>query len=277
MNRIEDSFSGCDSLKISYRYWLPSTAPKAVLVISHGLAEHGERYMNLVDYFVPGGYAVYSLDHRGHGLSEGVRGYVERFSDFTSDLDSFISIVRGNHPDIKVYLVGHSVGGTIAAAYAARHQDQLDGLILSAATMSVGESVPAALILLARLLSRFSPKLGLYTIDASAISRDRSVVDAYLSDPLVYRGKIRVRLGMEIIGTMGALRKQLPGITLPVLIMHGTDDRLSEPAGSDILYEGLGATDKTYRRYDGFFHEIFNEPGREQVFADMEDWLEAHQ
>lgn len=277
MNRIEDSFSGCDSLKISYRYWLPSTAPKAVLVISHGLAEHGERYMNLVDYFVPGGYAVYSLDHRGHGLSEGVRGYVERFSDFTSDLDSFISIVRGNHPDIKVYLVGHSVGGTIAAAYAARYQDRLDGLILSAATMSVGESVPAALILLARLLSRFSPKLGLYTIDASAISRDRSVVDAYLSDPLVYRGKIRVRLGMEIIGTMGALRKQLPGITLPVLIMHGTDDRLSEPAGSDILYEGLGATDKTYRRYDGFFHEIFNEPGREQVFADMEDWLEAHQ
>lgn len=276
MNRIEGSFSGWAAFKIYYRYWLPSTLPRAVLVISHGLGEHGQRYMNLVGYFVTRGYAVYSLDHRGHGLSQGVRGYVERFSDFITDLDSFISIVRGNHPGIKVYLVGHSVGGTIAAAYAARHQDRLDGLILSAATMSVGESVPAALILLARLLSRFFPKLGLYTIDASAISRDRSVVEAYLSDPLVYRGKIRVRLGMEIIGTMGALRKQLPGITLPVLIMHGRDDRLSEPAGSDILYEGLGSTDKTYRRYDGFFHEIFNEPGREQVFADMEAWLEEH-
>ncbi len=276
MNRTEDTFSGCAAFKIYYRYWLPLTPPRAVLIISHGLAEHGERYMNVVDYFVPRGYAVYSLDHRGHGLSEGLRGYVERFSDFTEDLDSFISIVLGNHPGIKIYLVGHSIGGTIAAAYAARHQEKLDGLILSAATISAGKSVPSILILLARLLSRFSPRLGLYTIDASAISRDRLVVDAYLSDPLVYRGKIRVRLGMEIIGAMGALRKQLPGITLPVLFMHGRDDRLSEPAGSDILYEGLGATDKTYRRYNGFFHEIFNEPGREQVFIDMDAWLGEH-
>ncbi|MEE8419020.1 MAG: lysophospholipase [Dehalococcoidales bacterium] len=274
MNRIEGSFSGCAAFKIYYRYWLPSTGPKAVLVISHGLADHGQRYMNVVDYFVPRGYAVYSLDHRGHGLSEGTRGYVERFSDFTNDLDSFVNIVRGNHPGIKVYLVGHSVGGTIAVANALHHQDKLDGLILSAAFMSVGESVPAALILLARILSRFFPKLGLYTVDASTISRDQSVVDAYMADPLVYRGKIRVRLGMEILGTIGTLRKQLPGITLPVLIMHGTDDRLSEPAGSDILYEELGATDKTYRRYDGFFHEIFNEPDRGQVFSDMETWLD---
>ena len=273
MNRSEGSFAGLSSLKICYRFWLPETAPKSILVISHGLADHGDRYMNVVNYFLPLGYAVYCPDHRGHGFSEGLRGYVEGFSDFAADLDSFIKIVKADHPGIKVYLVGHSIGGTVAIDYATRHQAEIDGLILSAAFFSVGKSVPGPLIWLARLLSKFFPKLGLYTIDASTLSRDQSVVDAYMTDPLVYRSKIRIRLGMEILSILRTLRKQLSGITLPVMIMHGTDDSLSEPAGSDVLYDGLGSDDKTYRRYDGFYHEIFNEPGREQVFGDMEAWL----
>lgn len=275
MNRSEGRFPGNKGLSIYYQCWLPSEKPKAVLVYSHGLAEHGGRNMNMVNYFVSRGYAVYSLDHRGHGISEGTKGYVDSFSDFTADLDAFLSLVHDEHPDSKIFLVGHSVGGTIATAYALNYQDKIDGLILSAPTITAGESVSPALILLARILSRLTPHLGLYTIDSSALCRDSSVIDEYVSDPLVYRGKIQVRLGMEILRAMKALKEQLPEITLPALIMHGTDDRLSEPEGSRILYEKLGSTDITYREYEGFYHEIFNEPDRDRPFADMETWLNA--
>ena len=117
--------------------------------------------------------------------------------------------------------------------------------------------------------------MGIDVIDASAISQDKTVVDAYINDPLVYQGKIRARLGAELIKATQILLPQMPGIHLPILIMHGTADRLSDPKGSKILYDRVSSRDKTLKLYDGFYHEIFNEPGREQVFADVEAWLVA--
>lgn len=129
------------------------------------------------------------------------------------------------------------------------------------------------MIILARLLSQLLPVLGLSVIDASAISQDQSVVNAYVNDPLVYRGKISARLGAELITTLRQLPHLIPGIRIPLLIMHGTADRLSDPAGSRILYDRVSSPDKTLRLYQGFYHEIFNEPGRDQVLTDMETWL----
>ena len=117
--------------------------------------------------------------------------------------------------------------------------------------------------------------MGVDVIDASAISQDQAVVDAYIHDPLVYRGKIRARLGVELLKVMRVLPNLMPEIHLPILIMSGAIDRLSNPEGSQILYERVGSRDKTIKFYDGFCHEIFNEPGREQVFSDMDDWLAA--
>lgn len=276
MKHSEGRFNGFGNLNLYYQCWLPVDEPKAILLVVHGLAEHSGRYSNLVNYFVPRGYGVYGYDQRGHGKSDGLRGYVESFSYFANDLKTFLSVIRNKHHSAKIFIVGHSVGGTIATACAASHQDEFDGFILSAATLKAGASVPSGLIVVARLLSLLLPKVGLYAIDASAISRDKSVVDAYVNDPLVYRGKIRTRLGTEIIKAMQVLPSQVPKIHLPVLIMHGTADRLSNPKGSEILYNGVNSRDRTLKLYDGFFHEIFNEPGREQVFVDMEAWLEAH-
>jgi alpha-beta hydrolase superfamily lysophospholipase len=126
------------------------------------------------------------------------------------------------------------------------------------------------------MLSLLLPKMGISVLDASAISQDKAVVDAYVNDPLVYRGKIRARFGGEVIKTMQKLPRQMPKINLPILIMHGTADRLTDPEGSQMLYERVSSKDKTLKLYDGFYHEIFNEPGREQVFADMEAWLATH-
>jgi len=276
VKHLEDSFRGYKDPSLYYQGWLPANEPRAVLLVVHGLAEHSGRYMNLVDHFVPRGYAVYGLDQRGHGKSPGLRGYVERFSYFVSDLESFFSMVRNNYPSAKIFMVGHSVGGTIATAFAVDHQGEFDGLILSGATLKVGASVSPAVIALARVLSLLLPKMGVDTIEAAAISRDKAVVDAYVSDPLVYRGKIKARLGAELIKAIQSLPGQMPRISLPVLIMHGTLDRLSDPEGSQMMYDRVSSKDKTLKLYDGFYHEIFNEPGRERVFADMEGWLEGH-
>jgi len=273
MKHVEGKFKGYKNFNLYYQCWLPSNEPKAVLLVAHGLAEHSGRYINIVNHFVPKGYAVYGFDQRGHGKSQGQRGYVERFSHFVSDLKTFSGIIRSKHRDAKIFIVGHSVGGTIATAYAVHYQDEFDGLVLSGATLKVGASVSSGLIIVARVLSLLLPKMGLDVIDASAISQDKTVVDAYVDDPLVYRGKIRARLGAELIKAIQILLPQMSKIYLPILIMHGTADRLSDPRGSEILYDRVSSRNKTLKLYDGFYHEIFNEPGREQVFEDMEAWL----
>lgn len=275
MRHIEDNFAGQENFSLHYQGWLPDGEPRAILLVAHGLAEHSGRYRNLVDYFVPQGYAVYGLDHRGHGKSEGIPGYVERFSCFVDDLETFARLIRHQHPTTKTFIVGHSVGGTIATIYAIRHQDDIDGLILSGATLKAGASISAVTIIIARILALLIPKMGLEAIDASAVSQDKAVVDAYINDPLVYRGKISARLGSELLKAMQTLSSQMLEIHLPILIMYGTADRLSEPTGSLMLYERAGSNDKTLKSYEGFHHEIFNEPGREQVFADMQVWLTA--
>ena len=277
MEHTEGRFTGRKGLSLYYQCWLPATDPKAILLVVHGWAEHSGRYINLVNYFVPKGYAICALDHRGHGKSEGLRGYVERFSDYLDDLKTFFDIVRSEHGDTKIFLVGHSMGAIIATAYtvAVSHQQELAGLIVSGVGVKPGSSLSSALIPLARILSLLLPRLGIMVLDASTISQDKAVVDAYVNDPLVYRGKITCRFGAEMLATLRKLPSEMPEINLPILIMHGTADRLCNPEGSRILYERADSRDKTLKLYEGFYHEIFNEPGHKQVLVDMEAWLAA--
>ena len=275
MEHKEGTFKGVKNLDIYHRCWLPSAEPRAVLLVVHGWAEHSGRYMNLVEHFVPGGYAICALDHRGHGRSEGKRGYVERFPDYLCDLKTFFDLVRAEYSGRKIFLVGHSMGGTVATAYAVQYQHEFNGLLLSGAGLKLDSSLSSALIPFAWLLSRLLPKMGIMVLDASAICQDPEVVDAYVNDPLVYRGKISCRFGAEMLQTLRKLPSEVRKISLPILIMHGTADRLCDPSGSRMLYERVGSEDKTLKLYDGFHHEIFNEPGRRQVMEDMEAWLEA--
>jgi acylglycerol lipase len=276
MKHLESQFTGNDNLKLYYQCWLPLDEPKAILLVAHGLAEHSGRYSNLANYFLPKGYAVYGFDQRGHGKSDGVKGYVERFSYFVDDLSIFLRLVHSRHHGVKTFLVGHSIGGTIATACAILHKDEFHGLILSGASLSTPSGVATATIFAARILSLVLPKVGLYVIDAEGISQDRRVVDAYVNDPLVYRGKISARLGIELIKAMGTVNRRISEIQLPILVMHGTADRLSDPKGSQMLYQKASSPDKILKLYEGYHHELFNEPGHEQVLADVESWLKSH-
>ena len=277
MQHKEGNFKGQKNLTLYYQSWLPEQTPKAILLIVHGLAEHSGRYMNSVEYFVPKGYAVYGYDQRGHGKSEGARCYVDRFSDYIADLHTFLTMVREFHPGIKLFLVGHSMGGTIATIYATQYQNELTGLVLSGAALKAGDSITPLAKLMAQVLSRLLPRMGISTLDATAISRDKAVVDAYVNDPLVYRGKVCARLGSELLTMMDKyLPARMSELKLPLLIMHGKADRLTNQEGSTLLYNAASSQDKTLKFYEGFYHEIYNEPERGPVFSDVEAWLTRH-
>lgn len=275
MKNMEGTFKGLKDLDLYYQAWLPDKDPKAVLLVVHGLAEHIGRYKNLVNYFVPGGYAIYGFDQRGHGRSQGLKGYVEHFSYYLDDLKTFFDMARRDNAGKKIFMVGHSMGGLIATAYAIEHQDELAGLVVSAALLKVGSSVSPATIAIAKVLSVVVPRMGVAVLDASALSRDKAVVDAYVNDPLVYRGKTTARWGVELLNTQQKLTDQLARIMLPILVMYGSEDKLCNPEGSNMLYEKIGSKDKTLKVYDGLYHEIFNEPEHEKVMADVEAWLSA--
>jgi acylglycerol lipase len=277
MIHTEGSLEGFKGLKLYYQSWLPEQKPKAALLVLHGLAEHSGRYKNVVNYFVPRGYAIYSYDQRGHGKSEGARCYVDHFQDFIADLHTFIKMVRGFQPDLKLFLVGHSIGATLALTYAVQHPGSVAGLVLSGIVLKPGESITPVVKLLARVLSVVVPRMGVSVLDASTISRDKEVVDAYVNDPLVCRGKVPARMGAELLDMMEKyLPPKLGEVKLPLLILHGGEDRLSNKEGSVLLYNRASSTDKTLKIYDGFFHEIYNEPGRSQVFNDVKVWLVRH-
>jgi acylglycerol lipase len=276
MKHQEGTFKGIRDASIYYQCWLPEDEPKAVLLIVHGLAEHSGRYMNVVNHFVPLGYAVYGIDHLGHGKSEGTRVYVKRFEDYTDTLKIYFDMVRQWQPDPPIFLVGHSMGGLIGALYLLDHQAELAGAVLSGPCVKVPDNVSPVTVLLGRLFSVLLPQAGLLGLEAEAVCRDPAVVGAYVNDPLVHTGKTTARLAAELLRVMERVTAEAARITLPLLLVQGSADRLVDPGGAQMLYDTVSSGDKEIEVYDGFYHEVFNEPERNQVLHDVETWLEAH-
>ncbi len=275
MIHTEDRFKTKNGANIYYQHWQPKSDPKAILLIVHGIGEHSGRYLNVVNYFVPRGFAVYGLDHIGHGKSDGTRMFVERFSDFTEPLKAYFDMIQSWQPGKPVFIVGHSMGGLIGSVYLLEHQDELKGAVLSAPAVKVADNISPVTIMMGKALSAILPQTGLLALDASTISRDPSVVSAYVNDPLVYTGKVTARLAAEMLSAMQRITTEAASIHLPILLLQGSADRLVNPDGAKMLYEKASTPNKTLKVYEGLYHEVFNEPEREQVFKDMEAWLNA--
>lgn len=276
MEHQEGYFKGVHEADIFYQYWLPEEKPRGCLVIVHGLAEHCGRYMNVVNTFVPKGFAVYGLDHFGHGNSEGERVFVQRFEDFTIPLKKYFDMIDIWQPGVPVFLVGHSLGGLIGSYYLLDHQDELDGAVFSGPGVKIPENISVGTIVLGKIFSFLMPKFGILQLDANAVSKDPAVVEAYVNDPLVFTGKSTARLGAEMLKAMQRVTDQMDQINLPILILQGSEDKLVDPDGAKKFYENISSKDKTLKIYEGLYHEVFNEPERDQVLTDMEVWLEAH-
>jgi acylglycerol lipase len=260
MKHQEGNFKGYKDFNIYYQSWLPEGNAKAVLLIAHGFAEHSGRYGNVVNNFVPKGYAIYAPDHRGHGRSDGARVEVEHFTDYIKDLKTFFDIVRKDNPDKKIFLIGHSMGSAISLLYVLRYQHELAGLVTSGGGITRPGDPPPP------------PRPANQPLDTSFLSRDPAVIQAYVNDPLVYRGPIPQN--SAVTNMRSTLPDQVSQIKLPVLIMAGNGG--TDGARSQVLYELICSKDKTLKLYEGLLHEIFNEPEHPLVIADMEAWLEAH-
>jgi alpha-beta hydrolase superfamily lysophospholipase len=271
----EDTFAGVRGVRIHVSTWVPESPPSGVVVIAHGFAEHGGRYAAVAQRLLAEGIAVVAGDHRGHGLSWGRRTSVRRFADYTEDLAAVIGRARDRWPSVRLVLLGHSMGGMIALDFAVRPGTALDGLVLSAPAACPGD-VSKVQLAIGRVLSIVAPNAGVLRPPLNRISRDPTVVDAYNNDPLVFRTPIRARLGAEWIDAMHRVDAALPSLRMPLLVMQGTADALVDPGCGPHVYDRAGSADKTLKMYEGLWHEIFNEPERDRVLADLIAWLRSH-
>ena len=262
--------------KLHVTHWLPEGRPKAVILLAHGYAEHAGRYEYVAKRLTGAGYAIYAVDHWGHGQSDGEGGFVPRFSAFLDGMSELLTLVEVDHGDTPRLLLGHSMGGLIATLFLIERQQAFVAAALSGPAILPAEPPSRFTVWISRFLSRFFPRLGVLSLDATGVSRDPAVVAAYRADPLVYGGKIGARLGKEFMDAMAVAEADAPKIRLPILIQHGEADRLTAPAGSRYLFEHVSSVDKRLEIYPGLFHEIYNEPERDAVLGDLIAWFDAH-
>ncbi len=267
--------NGVDNTLLFTQHWLPQAPPQALLILVHGLGEHSDRYEHLAWHFVQEGYGVFALDHRGHGRSEGERVLVNDFTDyFVADLRLYAKEIQATYPDLPVVLYGHSMGSLIALLYAFQYQDELAALVTTGTALKpVNSNAVTAPVL--KTASSIIPGARLIALDANGISRDPLVTQAYIADPLVYHGRIPLVTLAALQEAADQCIDRLPGLRVPYLALHGSADPLTMVKGADIILERSGARDTMVKIYEGFYHEIHNEPEHEQVFRDVTSWLSS--
>ena len=276
IQRKSGNFTSFDGLKLYDQWWRPQSEPRASVVILHGLCEHSGRYNEVAEFLATHGYAVDTFDLRGHGKSEGIKSYIESFDNYLKDLDVILDRVGLRLPDMPVFLLGHSMGGEICSMYCITRQPDIRGVILSAPSVKISKDISPFLQKISSMLSKFFPKLPTIKLETAALSRDPEVLKRRDNDPLVYQGKILLRTGAEILRATKLIQAQMEKISLPLLILHGTEDRFADVEGSKMLYAGVKERDKTLKLYEGLFHEIMNEPEKEQVLDDIVTWMNDH-
>ncbi|HSW58491.1 MAG TPA: lysophospholipase [Dehalococcoidales bacterium] len=267
------TFRGTDNCNLFYQYYLPAVSPRAVLFLAHGISEHSGRYAGLSQFLASQGVAVFGFDYRHHGRSEGEKGRMDRFSHILDDFSNFLDIIRDVCPGKKIFLLGHSMGASLSLAYTQKAQSGLAGLVLSGTPLRSLPSVPVAVIGCLYPLVLLTPNLGFYKLKSSTLSRDPQIVTGYDNDPLVFRGKLACSLIISFMWTLHKIESKLNDIKIPVLILHGDQDSLCSPKGSEIVFNSIGSKEKTHIPYKGLYHEILNEPEKEKVYADILTWL----
>jgi len=274
----EATFDGARGIHLYEQWWRPRAAPpRAAVVIVHGLKDHGSRYDELATRLCARGFAVYAFDLRGHAHSEGERVWIESFDDYLDDLDIYLRRVAAREPQRPVFLFGHSMGGAIATLYTITHKPpagpQLRGLITHAAALKVDAS--GVTVFGMRVVAATTPHAGIFQLDLEQFSRDPDVVGRAKTDPLVYQPSAPARTARELVGAIRRIDEHMEDVTLPLLALHGTADRVTPPAGSEELYRRARSGDKTLKLYPGLYHDLVHEPEKETVIADIIAWLEA--
>ncbi|MDN7931190.1 lysophospholipase [Burkholderia metallica] len=269
-----------DGLELASYRWPAgdgTVPPRATIALVHGLAEHAGRYAALAARLNAAGIDVLAIDLRGHGQSPGKRAWVERFDGYLDDADALVAeAARGDAP---LFLMGHSMGGAVAALYAIERAPArghaLTGLVLSSPALAPGRDMPRWMLAVSRVISRVWPTFPAIRIDAALLSRDPAVVAANRADPLVHHAAVPARTGAEILDAMARIESGRGGLRVPVLVYHGTEDKLTEPDGSRAFGARVGSPDRTLTLYEGGFHETMNDLERDRVIDALIAWIHA--
>jgi len=271
--RHEEKVERPDGTNIFLRSWRPRGHARGVVVIVHGFNAHSGQYASIAGQFAEAGLAVYAPDLRGRGLSDGERYYVEKMADWVGDVSAAVALAKSREPDLPVFLLGHSAGGVVSCLYTLEHQVELAGFICESFAFQI--PTPEFAIAVLKGLSHLAPHAHVVRLKNENFSRDPKVVKMLNEDPLIANEVQPTRTAAELARADDRLGREFPLITLPVLILHGTEDKVTKPSGSERFFDSAGPTDKTIKLYPGYFHDPLHDIGKEAVMADIQKWIDA--
>ena len=275
LEHTELMLQGAHGVQLHAQWWRPCGRARGVVVVVHGLKDHGSRYGELAERLVARGFAVHAFDLRGHAHSGGQREWVESFDDYVRDLDVVVRNAMAREGSRPMFVFGQGMGGTIAAIWAVHQRTTaLSGLVLSGARLQ-SNAAPASAPRM-RLLAALAPHAGTFQIDVRRASRDRGTVEDTLRDALIHHEPAPARTARELLDATARLDAHAPSLTVPLLAMHGSRDELEDPKGSRRLVERAGGPDKQLYLYDGLAHDLVHEPERGRVVRDVAAWLTDH-
>ncbi|MFA9438795.1 lysophospholipase [Uliginosibacterium sp. sgz301328] len=269
----EERVATTKGLSLFVRSWRPADAPRAAVVICHGVKSHSGYYFWTAAQLAARGFVVYALDLRGRGKSDGDRFYLEDFHDYTDDVHVVIQMAKARDAGLPVYLLGHSAGGVVSSVYALDYQAGLAGLICESFAFQV--YAPDFALAALKGLSHLAPHAHVLYLKNEDFSRDPAVVRFMDEDPLIAHEAQPTQTVAQLVLADERLKREFPSIKLPVLILHGTLDKVTKPGGSQFFFDTAGSPDKTLKLYEGHFHDLLNDVGREEVMADIIEWIEA--
>lgn len=257
--------------RIFNRHWEPQGAAKASLVLCHGVNSHGGQYLRAAGDFAARGFAVTALDLRGRGRSDGERFYIESIDEYVADLSLAIEHARSLRPELPVFLLGHSAGGVTAVTYALDHQDRIAGLICESFAFRV--FAPNFALKLLEGASHLLPHAHVLKLKMADFSRDPAWVAELEADPLTLDETQPVATVAAFARAGERFEREFSRIRLPVFILHGTADKATRPDGSEQFFREAGSADKALNLYEGHYHDLLNDLGREGVIEDIAGWI----
>jgi len=269
----EEKLARPGGIGIFLRSWRPRSQARGVVVIVHGFNAHSGQYASVAGQFVAAGLAVYAPDLQGRGLSDGERYYVEKRSDWVGDVAAAVSLAKSREPGLPIFLLGHSAGGVVSCLYTLEHQAELAGFICESFAFQI--PTPDFAIAALKGLSHLAPHAHVVRLKNEDFSRDPEVVKMLNDDPLIANEVQPTLTAAELARADDRLGMEFPLITLPLLILHGTEDIVTRPSGSQIFFDSAGSTNKTIKLYQGYFHDPLHDIGKEAVMADIQNWIAA--
>jgi len=265
-----------DGLTLHAVEWKPEIKPKAAILLVHGIGEHTGRYQHVAKTFTDAGFALTGFDLRGHGQSEGIRGHSPSYDALMEDINNGLKIVRDTYPGVPVFLYGHSLGGNLTLYYSVTQKFLPAGAIVTSPALGVTVPISTVKMLVGKIMYSIFPTFQMKNgLDPNDLARDTNVGLAYSADPMVHT-YTTARLGLDLLNSGSYIIEHAANIQMPILLMQGTLDKLVSPELTKKFADRAPTQFVTYREWEGYYHELHNEPEKADVLQVMIDWLNSH-